>query len=206
MEIRGYVLAGGRSRRFGRDKSRILIDDRSALDRQVDLVSAVCSGQVTVIGDGDRLNTSRVPVVSDRYGHQGPVDGLITAFHHAGESPLALVVAVDLWNLTPSILNRLIAVFRSPESESRTDVAFLRSDVDEQPLAAVWRVRESLSVLQGAFDAGERSVIRAWGALRRTPVTVSKEALANINTAQEFELWRSSRLSADDVAVPNDPS
>lgn len=198
MDARGYVLAGGRSRRFGRDKCEVVIDDRRALDRQIDLVSAVCSGEVTVIGDEHRLRTNRARVVSDRHGHQGPLDGLITAFHDAGNSPLALVVAVDLWNLTPPILHRLIEVFRSPESEAETDVAFLRSDADEQPLAAVWRVQESLSTLQVAFDAGERSVVGAWRALRRTPVTVPSNALANINTVHEFELWQASRTPSHD--------
>lgn len=206
VEVRGYVLAGGRSRRFGRDKSQVVIDDRRALDRQIDLVSAACSGPVTVIGDHDRLVPSGVEVVSDRYGHQGPLDGVITALHHAGNSPLALVVAVDLWNLTPPTLNLLVEVFLVPESEVQTDVAFLRSDVDEQPLAAVWRVSESRSVMQRAFDAGERSVSRAWGALRRTPVTVAPNVLANINTADEFELWRASRSDSDDIASLDDRS
>lgn len=202
MEVRGYVLAGGRSRRFGGDKSRVMIDGRRALDRQIDIVAAACSGSVTVIGVHDRLDTNGVEVIPDRSGRQGPLDGLVTALHHAGNSPFALVVAVDLWNLTPLHLNLLIDVFRAPVSGAETDVAFLRSDADEQPLAAVWRVDESRLVLQAAFDAGERSVVRAWAALRRAPVTVPMAALANVNTAHDFELWQAARAWLDDVASP----
>lgn len=202
MDRRGYVLAGGRSRRFGRDKSQVVIDDRRALDRQIAVVAAVCAGHVTVIGDPQRLAVEDGPVLADRHGSQGPLDGVLTALHHAGESNLALVVAVDLWNLSESDLGRLVDVFGPSPADIETDVAHLRSDVDVQPLAALWRVRTCLPALQAEFDGGQRSIVRAWGRLRRTPVQVPTTTLVNVNTEHDFALWQATRNSTDGADGP----
>lgn len=192
----GYVLAGGRSSRMGTDKAALDVNGRSALERQLDLVGRFCGTDIAVVGSVD--GHSSAPELADRGGRQGPLDGIITALHHATTSPgpvrtLALVVAVDLWNLSVNDISRLFGVFADPVLGPETDVAYLHGvgEAGEQPLAALWRIEESLAVLSAAFASGERSVVRAWMGLRRTAVVVSESALVNVNTPDDVERWRS---------------
>jgi molybdopterin-guanine dinucleotide biosynthesis protein A len=83
-------------------------------------------------------------------------------------------------------------VFQNPQTGLVTDVAHLRGSdgSGDQPLCALWRVSESLRVLEQSFSEGERSVVRAWTGLRRTPVFVSESVLANINSPEDLERWK----------------
>lgn len=198
----GYVLVGGRSRRMGIDKSEILIDGQTALTRQLDLIQK-CASTAFVVGRSVESMGDPSKVLADRGGRQGPLDGIVTALHHANSaempthsdhpvSRLALIVAVDLWNIQASDIKRLYEVFQSPLTSSVTDVAHLRSEdgSGDQPLCALWRVSESLRVMDQSFREGERSVLRAWTGLRRRPVVVSESVLANINSPEDLERWK----------------
>lgn len=186
----GYVLAGGRSRRFGRDKSLVVIDGRPAVERQVSLLSAICHGSVTVVGGDDVVGSS---VIGDLGGRQGPLDGLVSALNHASDrgAVRAAVVAVDLWNLTPEIVDRMARRF----DEVLDDVAYLRAAESrrDQPLCAVWNVASSRPILEEAFAGGERSVVRAWTSLRRRAVDVDDSVLANVNTPEDYARWSAGR-------------
>lgn len=200
--IVGYVLAGGRSQRMGIDKSQIEIDGRTALVRQVDLLRQFCGDKVVVVGSEVSGLDRDIPVIPDRNGREGPLDGLITALNHAADIAVstgandgptfgALIVAVDLWSITAVEINTLIDVFHDPTVGPFTDVVHLQGS-RVQPLGAVWRITESLQHLSRAFDQGERSVVRAWEGLRRSAVMVSESVLANINTPEDVAHWKAS--------------
>lgn len=193
----GYVLAGGHSRRFGRDKAHVVVDGRQAVLRQVSLLTAVCDGPVTVVGTEIDDGFSGVDAIGDAGGRQGPLDGLVSALDHASTcaAQLAAVVAVDLWSLTPEVLDRLVERY----DEQADDVVHLRGAESrrDQPLCAVWNVAACRPILEAAFDSGERSVLRAWTDLRRRAVDVDDSFLANINTQEEFAQWTADRSTRD---------
>lgn len=189
----GYVLAGGRSRRLGRDKSREVVDGRPAVERQVSVLVGICDGPVTVVGGEPRSAVGGAPVIGDVGGREGPLDGLVTALDHAASlgATRAAVVAVDLWNLTSEIVARLASEF----DEALDDVVHLRAADSrrDQPLCAVWGVASSLPVLEAAFASGERSVVRAWAGLRRRAFDVDDPVLINVNTPEDLARWAAAR-------------
>lgn len=228
--VMGFVLAGGRSRRMGVDKASILVDGRTALERQWELVGQFCAGTVAIIGSsqihwkpsrtGHAAAMTEPVVLDDCQGGQGPLDGLLTALQYAlppdpgtttnttsasqHKPAFALVIAVDLWNVTPLEIGRLFAVMADPVLGPMTDVAYLHSGggSGDQPLCALWRVSESLEALMPAFIAGERSVVRAWMDLRRTAVAVAESVLANINTPEDVEDWKALHRAEPDKLIP----
>lgn len=91
-EVIGVVLAGGRSRRMGRDKATFEIGGRTMLDWVATALEGVC-GEVVVAGLPEGAN--RRPRLTDpglRF--QGPLAGLVSGLRRLGEGK-ALVVAVD---------------------------------------------------------------------------------------------------------------
>jgi molybdopterin-guanine dinucleotide biosynthesis protein A len=94
--MEGFVLAGGQSRRMGRDKAGIRWRQGTLLDHMIRLLSTV-SHPVRVVGRG------KLP---DRIPGCGPLGGIQTALD-ATASEWNLIVAVDLPLLTPQFLERL---------------------------------------------------------------------------------------------------
>lgn len=200
--VAAYVLAGGRSRRLGRDKAQVMIAGRPALDHQIAVVSALSKGEVVVVGGEEGRATRGALHIADIGGRQGPLDGLVTALEHAvvshGHDSLALVIAVDLWNLTSGVLEQLVEIGADPELRDEVDVVHLCAEDEhgvnrDQPLCALWQVSRCRSILSAAFARNERSVVAAWGGLRRRAVKVSGTVLVNINTPDDLQRWESAR-------------
>jgi molybdopterin-guanine dinucleotide biosynthesis protein A len=99
MEHAGFVLAGGRSTRMGRDKALLPWRGGTLLDYVAGVVREAV-GTVTIIGRGEHPD-----VVPDC----GPLGGLLTAFE-TSMTERVLLVACDMPNLTPELLRGMIAV------------------------------------------------------------------------------------------------
>ena len=91
--VNGYILAGGKSSRMGRDKALLDWHGRPLLAHMVNLVHSA-TDQVEVVGR-DRL--------PDRLPGLGPLSGIATALA-ASSSDANLIVAVDLPLLTKDFL------------------------------------------------------------------------------------------------------
>lgn len=101
------VLAGGKSSRMGQDKSRLMLDGQSLLDRAVKLLQD--SGAELVLVGGSKGRNS----VPDLLPHCGPPGGLYSLLDHIKHnygldgSPL-LLIPVDMPLLTIGTLQKLL--------------------------------------------------------------------------------------------------
>ena len=95
------VLAGGRSSRFGSDKSRARVGGERSIDRVVSAAQGVAP--VTVVGGERGLVKAEHFWIPDIYPGQGPVQGILSAFRALPASPL-LVLACDLPLITQAHL------------------------------------------------------------------------------------------------------
>jgi molybdopterin-guanine dinucleotide biosynthesis protein A len=94
--LTGFILAGGKSARMGRDKALLDWHGRTLLDHMTELISNV-TDEVHVIG------RARFP---DRLPGLGPLSGIATALETSA-TDANLVVAVDLPKLTRAFLKYL---------------------------------------------------------------------------------------------------
>jgi molybdopterin-guanine dinucleotide biosynthesis protein A len=74
IPIAGFVLAGGRSRRMGRDKALMELHGKSLLNRAAELLQPLVCG-VKVIGPASRYARFGWPVLEDQYAAEGPLVG-----------------------------------------------------------------------------------------------------------------------------------
>src|SRR5271163_1224329 len=98
----GYVLAGGRSTRMGRDKALLPLGDSTLLDHVAQCVRQA-AGNVTIIGPPDRYASLGYPVTADLVTNCGPLGGLYTALSIT-ETDWNLMVACDMPGLTAHFL------------------------------------------------------------------------------------------------------
>jgi molybdopterin-guanine dinucleotide biosynthesis protein A len=179
MKTNGFVLAGGKSTRMGRDKA--LLDWRgiTLLDHMKKLLAGAAD-EVHVIGRED---------LPDRLPEHGPMGGILTALE-ISHTDTNLVVGVDLPLLTSSFLKYMR--FRLQDSNHLGLACNIRSQF---PLCLGLR-RAALSIARRRVETGELSV---HGFLEECRVEIISEAelgrcgfdsalFQNVNTASDFQL------------------
>jgi molybdopterin-guanine dinucleotide biosynthesis protein A len=107
--VSGIILAGGQSRRMGRDKALLAFDGAPLIARVIARVQQVCSDALIVANDVDTYARFGVPVIRDVYPGKGSLGGIYSGLQAArGESVLA--VACDLPFLNDALLCHLISL------------------------------------------------------------------------------------------------
>src|SRR6266446_3922753 len=99
----GYVLAGGGSTRFGRDKALVEVDGKPMLARMIELLrGAAKEGKVVAVRG--KYEAFGVEIIEDRWPGEGPLGGIITALEDAaqsaGRAEWNLIVSCDMPFLT----------------------------------------------------------------------------------------------------------
>ncbi len=97
----GVLLAGGRSRRLGRDKAGLLWQGRTLLEHQRAQLQA--AGAARVVVSGDYPDAGAVP---DTVSDLGPVGGLMAVAATLEDGPL-LVLPIDMPRVSPALLAAL---------------------------------------------------------------------------------------------------
>jgi len=190
--ISGIVLAGGASRRLGRDKRTVAVHGRPMLVLALDLVADVADDLIVSCRRDDPpepalLEGRSVRIVFDERGG-GPLAGVETALA-AAKHDLAVVVPVDMPGLTPMLLTALVeAALAQPEAQGAVFVT------SSGPAAFPGAYRRSIlprvvkQLDAGAFRVHE--MIRGLNLVTVSPpsgVEVGESAFLNVNTQTDLD-------------------
>jgi molybdopterin-guanine dinucleotide biosynthesis protein A len=191
--IAGYVLAGGESTRFGKDKALAEVCGKPMLVRMCDLLLTVIS-EVTVIADPEKYAGLGFRCVADRWPGGGPLGGIITALEDAdarNDSPeWNLIVSSDM----PFLTREWLAYLAERALKSSSQVALPESAHGPEPLCACYRTNAA-PALRAAFERGIRKITDA---LKQVTTEVLDEAhwkrfdsagrlFWNMNTLADYE-------------------
>src|SRR4051794_13836057 len=97
----GWVLAGGRSSRMGRDKALLDLGSGPLAAQVAGLIAQTC-GSATLVGDPARYADLGFPIIPDNAPGLGPLSGIEAALA-ATASDWNLIVACDMPLLSPAI-------------------------------------------------------------------------------------------------------
>jgi molybdopterin-guanine dinucleotide biosynthesis protein A len=111
MKLKGIVLAGGKSSRFGEDKALAEWGGQTLLARAVGLLSGLELDPVVISNSRRDYSFLTCPVVNDLIPEKGPLGGLYTACALFPELTF-LVLTCDMPLLNRNILKRLISYYR----------------------------------------------------------------------------------------------
>jgi molybdopterin-guanine dinucleotide biosynthesis protein A len=203
--IAGFILTGGQSRRMGIDKSRLMLEGQSFVERIAGELAAV-THSVAVVGNNRATTplTIKLPIVSDVYPKWGALGGVHAALS-ACTAVWALIVACDFPFVTRELFARL-ASFR----EGLDAVAPIQNDGIPQPLCALYRVDPCLGRAERLIKSGERKPIALLQSLETRWVSFAELSsldgadnfFENINTPEDYaRVSEKGRLSVDDVAT-----
>jgi molybdopterin-guanine dinucleotide biosynthesis protein A len=199
----GYVLAGGTSSRFGRDKALAEVRGKSMLLRACELLGEVC-GSVAVVAAQERYSGIGYSLIPDRWPGAGPLGGIITALLASAATAAGGQSAPAEWNLIvscdmPFLTAQWLAFLTAHAEASSKDAIVPRSASGLEPLCACWRT-SAAETLSRAFESGIRKISDAIALL---PVAILDESawkrfdtagrlFLNMNTPADYEAVRQS--------------
>jgi molybdenum cofactor guanylyltransferase len=184
-DLTGFVLAGGRSLRMGRDKAQIPWGSGTMLSSAVVQMKQVTS-HVFIVGALETQN-ARAPVLADTTPGLGPMGGIHAALTHS-ETEWNLVLAVDLPLITADFLATIVK-----HCGGATVAVVPKVHGQLQPLCAAYH-RAILPEVERALASGELSIHRL---LERLSTRIIEEAdlitggfhpgmLLNVNTPEDL--------------------
>jgi molybdopterin-guanine dinucleotide biosynthesis protein A len=158
MDAEGWILAGGRSLRMGRDKAGVELGGRPLLEYMLEKLRAL-GLRTRIAGLRQPVNGLAAELIPESHPDMhpgcGPLSGIETALSRS-EAALALVLGVDLPLLQTEFLAWMLG--RAGTTGAMATIPQLLGE--PQPLCAVYR-RELLRGVSNALDAGDYKVMLA---------------------------------------------
>jgi molybdopterin-guanine dinucleotide biosynthesis protein A len=177
----GYVLAGGQSRRMGRDKVLLVFRGQTLIERALDTLRQV-TDEVAIVGDRPDLGRF-AEIIPDAVCGIGPVAGLVAGLKHCTRD-WAVFMPVDVPLLRGEILSQMIETAKAADALAVVPAA----DGSLQPLCLVLH-RTLKDALERQMLRGERKVMCALeGAAGSRLVQIALrgiEQFANLNTPED---------------------
>jgi molybdopterin-guanine dinucleotide biosynthesis protein A len=186
VSVSAAILAGGKSRRMGRDKAWLDLGDGVPLVRRVADALARVADEIVVVANDERYASLGYPVVPDRYGEKGAFGGIATAVAAAG-GELVCVAACDMPWPSPEVYRLLLGLVEG------YDAAVPQLAGEYEPLHAVYR-KTCLPAMEAALRRGEMRIISFFPAVRvcavgedeLRAVNPTLRAFTNLNTPAEL--------------------
>lgn len=157
------ILAGGDSRRMGRDKANVQLDQKTLLQHVIAGMEQVFPG--VIVSVRNRREGLDLVQVRDEQPASGPLAGLVAGMAQI-TTPWAFVVACDMPYVRPELVE-LLSTYRGTHQAVVPVV-----DGYPQPLAAFYSVG-CVAELRACLAGGDRSLR---GALQRLDVRYVDEA------------------------------
>ena len=183
--LNGFVLAGGKSKRMGRDKSSIQWHGKEQQYYMADLLKPFCNKVYISHRQGQEAQTDRnYKTLIDTYTGIGPYGAILSAFRFQPDAAW-LVVACDLplldadilkYLLTNRNMNAMATTFQSPH------------DGLPEPLITIWESKSQevlLSYLSNGYTCPRKVLIKSDDVHILQPP--HSNALMNVNTPEDFK-------------------
>lgn len=190
--LSGFVLAGGKSTRMGRDKAALTLDGRTLLETALSVLRQVAR-EVFILGS-PQLYGAYGTVIADIFPGCGPLGGIHAALSRT-TTPFNLIIAVDTPFLSAEFLAYLAG--RAADSPAVVTIPEIRGYLE--PVCAVYK-REFFPIAQEALRRGDNKItpllpkdVGATLVVREAELAqfaFTAEMFENLNTPEDLERAR----------------
>jgi molybdate transport system ATP-binding protein len=191
--ILGVVLAGGKSRRMGRDKGLMEVDGKRMAQHSLDALEALTDARL-IVSKNPSYAEFGVPIVPDLWPDHGPLGGILTAFL-ASDADEILVLPCDMPYMEEKVLRGLL------DGRGGPGISIAQDRGKWEPLVGIYP-RSFIEPGKVMLEKGVRSVHEALERLGREwvhPVELGEDPelqdfhpFRNLNEAWEMQAKASS--------------
>ncbi len=188
--ILGTVLAGGKSQRFGEDKSQVKLNGKLLIDY---ILSEIIDEfkEILIVSNNQikYKNYKNISLINDLKKDQGPLGGVLSAMKWAKEKndkyKWISTFPVDTPFFKKDILQKFLSEIDSEESK----LFFIKSNNTRHNIFGIWSI-DLMKKLEHDLNEGQRKV-EVWANSVGVKVInmefINKDPFFNINTKEEME-------------------
>lgn len=202
-DILGVVLAGGASRRMGRDKALLPWTGTTLVHRAAAVLAEVC-GEVVIAGPGE-LGRPEAETVVDLYPGLGPLAGLHAGLDRAGGRPI-FALACDMPFVGVELVRHLVGRAGDRVENGIAGAWVAAGESGTQPLCGVYS-QAAGGAAESRLRAGQLSVLGLFEVIGGVTVPITAELafyrpelLLNINRPDELRQAQRLQLAAAGAA------
>jgi len=189
--IIGTILAGGKSSRFGEDKSNIKLGNKTLLDHTIDKIEKEFA-EILIISNNKNYNfkNKKIYIVKDCIeGQLGPLVGILTAMKWVKENKKNYRWIASFPCDTPFFDSKLISKLKLKTKETSKKLIFLNSDRKRHNIFGLWSM-DLIETLEKDIKNSFRKVEIWADKVGYESININTEKFdkfLNINTKEDFE-------------------
>ncbi|MEJ2068964.1 MAG: molybdenum cofactor guanylyltransferase [Syntrophobacterales bacterium] len=196
-DVTGAILAGGDSRRWGRDKVTLRLDGKPLARWVAETLRPAVADLWLVTNHPQAHLALGLPLVTDLVPHQGPVGGLATALFYA-RTPWVLLASAD----TPLLVPELAIALAGAAGQTSRPALVCRSKRGWEPFPGLYatrllpRVQDFLQKNRSFMAFLERVHPQVWGSEIWKTYDPEGASFFNLNQPEDLarlEAWAARR-------------
>mgnify|MGYP001401040626 FL=1 len=189
--ILAVVLAGGKSKRFGRDKSQVKLGNKILIDHVLSEIIDLYKDILIVTNEPIKyLNSNKISITSDIKKGLGPLGGVFTAMKWVKDNKKNYEWISTFPTDTPFFKKEHLNKFYKEINLEKSDLFFMKSKNTRHNIFGLWSI-ELFQRLELALDKGDRKVEHWANEIGVKTIDFehenNKDPFFNINTEKELE-------------------
>jgi len=157
-DISAFIIAGGKSRRFGSDKLMHNYLGKPLISHVADILTAIFKDVAIIADGGDRFSFLGLPWYPDIVTGAGPIAGILTALEHS-KNERCFITAGDMPGLNEALIRYITDVAEGFD----VTVPVVRGEYET--LHAVYS-RRCTGPVKRVIEAGNRRIVRFFHEVR----------------------------------------
>ena len=189
-KILGVVLAGGKSLRFGEDKSQVKLNNKSLIDHILSEILTEFKELLIVCNNSIKFNKSeKISIISDFKNNLGPLGGVLTAMKWIKDNNKDYQWISTFPTDTPFFKNQILKDFQDQINLKNGKLFFIKSNNTRHNIFGLWSI-DLADKLEKDLENGDRKV-EDWA--NKVGVNIidmqfeKNDPFFNINTKKDLE-------------------
>ena len=188
--ILGTVLAGGKSQRFGEDKSQVKLGDKLLIDYILSEVMEEFK-EILVVSNSliDFRKSEKITVIEDIKKNLGPLGGVLTAMKWIKDNNKDYKWISTFPADTPFFKRSILQKFLQDIQPEESKLFFIKSNNTRHNIFGIWSI-DLMDKLEEDLNKGERKVELWANSIGVKTINIefqNEDPFFNINTKEDLE-------------------
>jgi len=190
--ILGVILAGGKSKRFGKDKSLVFLDNKTLLEHTLEKIESIFS-EILIVSNNNNIQYEKknIWITKDCIeGHLGPLAGVLTAMKWIKKLNKNYQWLATFPCDTPFFDTKLVQELKKQVNQKKHLLYFLNSNKKRHNIFGFWSI-ELINTLEEDIIKNNYRKVEDWAnkiGVKNINIKFSKfDPFFNINSTEDLE-------------------